>query len=52
MLSRIHSFCEAAAQVAGALRHYENETVGERCDDNQQDHEDSDGEIDFEEGVH
>jgi hypothetical protein len=42
MRSRIYSFCEAAAQVAGALRHHENETLGERCDDNQQDHEGSD----------
>ena len=52
MRIRIHSFCEAAAQVAGALRHYENETLGERCDDNQQDREGNDGERDFEEGIH
>jgi len=36
-------FAQAAVQLPGALRHYENETLGERCDDNQQDYENSDG---------
>jgi hypothetical protein len=48
----IHAFFEAASQVVDALRHYENETLRECCDDNQQDHQSSDGQIDFEEGVH
>ena len=52
MPRQIHGFREAAAHVEDALRHYENETLGEHRDDNQQDHEGSDGDIDFEEGVH